>query len=401
MKILQINAVYGVGSTGRIIQDIHTLALQRGIDSYVAYSSAPMPENEIKNGYRIGRTWEKKAHALLCRIGGKQAYFSHCATKKLIKYIKEIKPDIVHLHNLHSNFLHLNMLLAFLAKEDIKTIVTLHDCWFFTGGCFHYTFAKCDKWLKNCGNCPKKKLDTPAYVYDASSKILKDRKKYFSAIPQLFLIGTSNWIAEEAKKRVFSERESFHIPNGLDTEYFKPTVSDFRSRYDIEDKFVVLGTANKWLAPINRETLETVASGIGEDGVLVIFGCDKEAQDNLPKNVVTIGYTRDLDELRKLYSMADVFANCTREDTLPFVNMEAQACGTPVVTYCNTGAKETVDNASSFSVESGNADAMLEKILFIKAQGKQTYSEQCREFIVENFNKEKNYEKYMQLYSSI
>ena len=400
MKVLQINAVYGAGSTGCIVEDIHLLTLKNGMESFVAYAIA-LSNEEIANGYCIGNVLDRKAHALLCRIKGKQAYFSYGATRKLIRYIRKLKPDIVHLHNLHSNYIHLNSLLAFLAKENIKVVVTLHDCWFYTGGCFHYTSAGCDKWLTACGDCPKRKADTPAYFGDASASILRDRKKYFSAIPDLTVVGVSEWMRSEGVKTVFAQNKNVTIYNGIDMEFFQPTPSDFRTRYGIEDKFVVLGAANKWLNPINRIALETVAQGIGQDGVLVIFGCDRESLKDLPSNVITIGYTNSRVEMRELYSMADVFANCTIEESLSLVNVEAQACGTPVVTYRNTGAQETVDNESGFSVESGNQKELLEKILYIKKNGKQTYAKQCRLFAVDKFDRDKNYEKYISLYKSI
>lgn len=400
MRILQINAVYGVGSTGQIVKDIHGLALQHGIESHVAFAMSLSGEQE-KNAYRIGSLLDRKVHAILCRIGGKQAYFSRHATRRLIQYIEKLKPDIVHLHNLHSNYIHLNMLLKYLAKKDIATIITLHDCWFYTGGCFHYAYVGCERWLEACGKCPKKRQDTPAYLYDASAKILRDRKKYFSKIPRLTVVGVSEWMRSEGAKTIFAQNKSLTIYNGIDRNFFQPTASEFRKLYQLEDKFVVLGAANKWLAPINRTALEVVSKGIGDDGVLVVFGCAYEARENLPQNVIPIDYTYDRNEMRALYSMADVFANCTREESLSLVNIEAQACGTPVVTYGNTGAQETVDNESSFSVESGNCEQLLGKILHIKKTGKFAYSEKCRRFVLEKFDKDKNYEKYICLYKSI
>ena len=399
MKVLQINAVYGMGSTGQIVKDVHNLANKEGINSYVAYAMALSKPND-RNTYRIGNVLDRKLHALLCRVGGKQAYFSRCATKRLIKYIKKIKPDIVHLHNLHSNYIYLNGLLKYLAKENIKTVITLHDCWFYTGGCFHYTYAGCDKWVTGCEKCVKRIEDTPAYFYDASQKIFRDRKNYFSAISNLTVVGVSEWIRSEATKNIFAKNTSLTIYNGIDTEFFRPITSSVREKYGLENKFVVLGAASKWLSPINRQALDIVTKGIGEDGVLVLFGCDNKVKQTLPPNVILIGYTHNRESLRELYAMADVFANCTREESLSLINVEAQACGTPVVTYANTGAKETVDGCNSFSVQSGNAEALLQKILEIKKKGKQSYIG-CRQFVVEKFNRDTNYEKYIQLYKSI
>ena len=401
MKVLQINAFYGKGSTGVITADIHNLALKNGIDSYVAYSLCPLPKNQITNGYAVGNEFGKKVHAVLGRIGGKQAYFSRFATRRLIEYIKKIDPDIVHLHNLHSNYLHLNMLLDFLAKNDISTVLTMHDCWFYTGGCFHYTACGCYRWLENCGNCPKRFSDTPAYISENSSKILNDRKKYFSAINDLTAVGVSEWIAGEAGRTFFKDKKIVTIHNGIDTEFFEATLSDFRERYGLQNKFVILGTANKWLLPINAETLKTVTEGLPEECVLVLLGCSESQKSGLPKNVVPLDFISDRDELRKAYSAADVFANCTREDTHPLINLEVQSCGTPLVTYRNTGASETVDEKCGFTVETGNAEELLNTILKVKEIGKAALSENCREWIKANFDRDNNYEKYIDLYKKI
>lgn len=397
---MQINAVYGVGSTGVIVEDLHNLSLENGIESYVAYSTTNKNSDEITNGYVIGKTLGKKVHAVLSRLGGKQAYYSRYATSQLTKHIDRIKPDIVHLHNLHSNFVNLNNLLKHLAKRNIKTIITLHDCWFYTGGCFHYTSAECFKWLEKCGSCPKKMQDTPAYLKDNSAKILADRKKYFNMIENLTVVGVSQWIADEAEKTFMKGRNVCAIYNGIDTRYYVDTPSDFRKKYGLEDKFLILAPASKWLKPINRETFETVTNNLPEDSVIVMLGCNDKDKVDLPKNVLALSFIKDRDELKKVYSACDVFANCTREESLSLINVEAQSCGTPVVTYRNTGAQETVNNQCGFSVESGKAEEFLSAILKVKEKGRNAFSEDCHNWVIERFDRDKNYDKYINLYKS-
>ena len=401
MKIMQINAVYGVGSTGIIVEDLHNLSMDCGMESYVAFSKSPYASQTIRNGYVVGRTIGKKMHALLCRINGRQAYFSRCSTKKLIRHIKTIQPDIVHLHNLHSNYLHLNLLLNYLSKTDISVVLTLHDCWFYTGGCFHYTEDQCARWQAACGQCPKKRKDTKAYFLDRSKKILSERKKYFEQIKDLTVVGVSRWISDEARKSVLGSKEIMTIYNGIDTDFFVPTPSDLREKLGLENKFVVLGMANKWLLSINAETLMTVVNALDEESVLLLVGCDSKTVAQYSNKIVTMDYINDRDLLRKVYSMADVFANCTREESLSLVNVEAQACGTPTVTYQDTGVKETVDQISGFAVETGNASAMIEKIYQIKECGKEKYSRDCRDFVVQKFNRNRNYQEFIQLYQTL
>lgn len=401
MKLLQINAVYGYGSTGVIVKDIHEMCLESGIDSYVAYSTSSDNDINIKNGYKIGNVLGKKIHALLGRINGQQAYFSSFATRKFLKYIDEISPDIVHLHNLHSNYINLNMLLKYLAEKDIATVLTLHDCWFFTGGCFHYTEAKCFKWKEKCGNCPKKHTDTPAYCLDLSRKIQSDREKYFSQIKKLTTVGVSDWIASEAKQTFLGKSDVRRIYNGVDLDFFKNTPSDMRTELGIdEDKFVVLAMANKWLLPVNADAFKYVTSKLPENAVMLMVGCSEEQKQSLPPNVIGIDFIKEREKLRNVYSLSDVFINCTREDSLPFVNFETQACGLPVITYGNTGAKETVDGYSSFSVNDGDYHTLSDKLLELIEN--HTISEKiCSQFIVEEFDMNKNYQKYIDLYYEI
>ena len=398
MKVLQINAVYGHGSTGTIVRDIEQLCEQNGIECYVA---SPDPKvKEAKRSYVIGNILDHKLHALLCRINGMQGYFSHIPTWNLCKYIDQIKPDVVHLHNLHSNYIHLNILLRHLAKRDIKTIITLHDCWFYTGGCFHYTAVGCGKWMKSCGQCPKKKQDTPAFLFDCSSRILADRKKYLLAIPHLYINGVSEWITKEATNTFFKDTPKAVIRNGVDMKVFKPTPSDLRHRLGLDDKYIILGPASKWLAPVNRVVLAEFSRLLKPDEILLLYGCTQTTQD-LPKNVFKYGYTIDRVELAQLYTMADVFANVTREDSLSLINIEAQACGTPVVTFDQTGPKETVDGINSFSVPVGDVMKMYDAIERVRQSHIDNKETALRQFVKENYELSSTYQQYIDLYKSI
>ena len=406
MKVVLINDVYGQGSTGTIVRDIEHLCEQSGIECYVA---CPDPKvREAKRGYIIGNTFDHKLHAVLARIHGKQAYYSHIPTQTLNRWINKIKPDIVHLHNLHSNYIHLNMLLGYLAKQDIKTIITLHDCWFYTGGCFHYTVAGCNKWLTNCKECPKPKQDTPSFFNRNSEKILADRKKFLLAIPRLYITGVSEWMAHEALKTFLKDTPNYVISNGIDLELFKPTTSDFRQRLGLEEKFVILGPASKWLLPVNKDILIQFIQQMQTDEILLLFGVWSDDQLsyinslNLPKGKVqTYGYTKNREELAQLYTMADAFANVTREDSLSLINIEAQACGTPVVTFDQTGPKETVDNINSYYSPVGDAEQLYKKVELIRNMQDKTNSLKCKRFVENHFDLHDKYRLYIDLYIDV
>lgn len=399
MKVLQINATYANGSTGTIVQDIQRCCEEHGIKCHVAYAISRLPKEQIKNGYKIGNVLSNKLHAALSRLCGQQGYFSYFPTLAFLNYISRLKPDVVHLHNLHSNYINLNMLLGYLAKHDIPTVVTLHDCWFYTGGCFHYTNTGCDKWQHGCGHCPKKKQDTPAYLCDKSANILRDRYRYFSKIRHLTVVGVSKWITEECQKSVFKNVPCHTIYNGIDTNVFRPSSSNLRERYGLLDKFVILGPASKWLSKVNKDVLQAMVTNLDKNSVLVLFGHTGE-NVQLSPNVITIGYTSSKEELSRLYSMADVFVNCTREESLSCINLEAQACGTPVITFSNTGVSETVKDEYGIRVPTGDASAILAAIKKMKSE-RQIDTMRLVTQIRKYFENNVTYQGYISLYQKL
>ena len=397
MRIVQINAVYGFGSTGVIVKDILSACRKEGIDCVAAYSQS---KGEVKSGYHLGNAFSNRLHAILSRISGKQGYFSCFSTWRFLRFLDNYRPDILHLHNLHGCYINVPMLLKYAAKKKIAVVVSLHDCWFYTGGCSHYTSVGCNKWLQKCGNCPRRYEEFPALLYDGSSAQLHDRKKLFGAIKNLTAVGVSQWIVDEAQKTVFKNAKCVAIHNGIDTEFFHPTESDFRKQHDLEGKFVILAPANKWFLDVNRETLDYFASHLTDDMRMVFIGNGVD-ESRLTDKMINIGFVSSRVEIREIYSACDMMANCTREESLSLLNVEVQACGTPVVTYSNTGVKETVDDLCGFAVENGNSGAMWHKVILIKSKTKKFYSASCIELIKREFDKEDNYKRIIELYNSL
>lgn len=414
MKVVQINATYGNGSTGGIVKDIQYQCLQSGIGCYVAYSTSTIPEDSIINGYQIGSPIDHKTHALLCRINGKQGYFSRLATRTLLRWLDELQPDVINIHNLHSNFINLPMLLNWIAKHDIPLVVTLHDCWYFTGGCFHFTSSKCSRWKEACGCCPRKLKDIPSF-FDSSSKVLRDRRKLFIRIPNLRVVGVSQWTLEVAQQGIFKNTRCSVIYNGIDLNVFKPiidaeTISSIRHKYGIKNRFVILGPASKWLMPENRELLRRTLQ-LGEDYALVLYGCTHQqlikeeafqTVDDKTTQLIKIGFTKCQEELVEIYNMADVFINCTHEDTFSLINVESQACGTPVICYANTGAKETVNPEFGSLINTDDIDSIIESVVSLKSSCPvKSIDDELSRWVAVQFNKKYNYQEYIYLYQEM
>ncbi|MBQ8146294.1 MAG: glycosyltransferase [Clostridia bacterium] len=397
MRVLQINAVYGFGSTGLIAQDISKMLVDSGNESFVAYQKANViPENS----YKVGNNLDWKYHAVHTRVFGKQGYASRGETKKLLKWIDKIKPDVVHFHNLHSNYINLNMLCDYLNQKNIPAVITMHDCWYFTGKCSHYVEAKCNRWQVSCGQCPLLKTEVPSLFFDNTSKVLFDRTSNLKKIPNLTLVGCSEWIANEAKKSLLKDANIEVVRNGVDTSIFTPHESDFRKEHNIKNsEFVILGMANKWGSVANRSTVEKIINSSDENTKIVIVGCNEETKAYFDsfENVVTVGFVKDRQLLSDIYASADVFVNLTHADTLPTVNMESICCGTPVITFNCTGSPELIDKDSGYVVNEDDAEGIIEKIESIK-------NEPLKFDVAEKqhkFDKNLSYRRYLDIYSTV
>ena len=396
MKVLQINAVYGYASTGTIAKDIGDCAEKNGMQSYTACQRSSLSGDHI---YRVGNILDWKLHALFTRLTGRQAFFSKLPTRKLLLWMEEINPDIVHLHNVHSNFVNLQLVCDYCRQKDIPLVLTLHDCWFFTGKCTHFVKTGCDRWQIGCGNCSQLKMEVPCLFGDPTAKVFQEKLAALNSVPKLYVVGCSKWITECAKLSGLKAKEYITISNGVDTQVFTPKDSAFAKENDLNDRFVILGMANKWVEPENRPGVVKLLKTLNPDYRVVIVGCSEEDKtffEAFP-NVLTVPFIKDSKQLADIYNAANVFVNLTRADTLPTVNVECICCGTPVITFDACGSPELVDESSGIVIPVGDFDGLLAAIEQIAGQPMNYDVAQKQRM----FSKDTSYLQYVQLYNAM
>lgn len=397
MKILHINAVSGIRSTGRICSEIIGYLNENGHRGYIAYA-----DGVKSRGYKIGNKFDRKCHALLSRISGKQGYFSSLETFRLIKYIEFLKPDIIHLHNLHGNYINTNMLFKHIAKNNIPTVITLHDCWFFTGKCCHYTVEKCFKWKEDCHHCPRIHKDNPSWFLDRSRKMYRDKKYWLGRINNLAVVGVSDWITNEAKQSFLKNAKIVtRIYNWVDFTVFKPVdADDLRRRMNLSGKFVILGVASFWTEDKGLLKFLELSKILPENMVIILVGnIEKNIEDYT--NIIHIGETHDVFDMVKLYSVADVFLNLSMEEACGRAPIEALSCGTPVIALNSTSNPEQIGENCGYVAEKCDMDELLGKIALVYKNTKAYYSGYCISFAEKNFNKSNCLNEYMKLYHEI
>ena len=398
MKVVQINAVCGVGSTGRICEELNNMLLQSGHEGVVLYGNG---SSDYAHSKKVASGIGVKVHGLLSRMLGKNASYSPFATKKILTFLKDYQPDVVHLHNLHGNFVNLKPLLRYLAERDIPTVLTLHDCWFFTGKCTHYTAEGCYKWQTGCHNCPKLKADIPSWFFDRTPQMWEEKKRLFGAIPRLAVVGVSDWITKEAERSFLGNAKIVKtIHNGIDLTVFKPTDGNVLERYGIsKSKKVILGVSAGWSITKGLDVFTALAKRLNnEEYQIVLVGTDSETDKNLPENIISIHRTENQKELAELYTVADLFVNPTRQDTYPTVNMEAIACGTPVATFRTGGSPEILDANTGSVVPCDDIDALEREIVRICTE-KPYKLDECVEKSVD-FDKNSCFKEYLSLYEN-
>ena len=398
MRVLQINAVSGYSSTGRICVEIAEYLNNTGHEGYIAYADG----FSFKRSYKIGNKIDHKIHALFSRLFGLQAYFSVYSTRKLLKYIEKLNPDVVHLHNLHSNYINLKSLLCFLADNDIPTVISLHDCWFYTGKCTHYTVDSCYRWKENCGNCPRLNKDNPSWFFDRTAKLLRDKNKWFSQIPRLVVVGVSDWITNEAKKSILSSARTItRIYNWIDLDVFKPVdATELKLKLNLEGKFIILGVASGWSNAKGLDKFLELVTILTDDMRIVLVG-NINRNISLPKNIIHLPSTHNVSELVQYYSMADVYLHLSPEETFGKTIAEALSCGTPAIVMNSTACPEVVDGNCGIILDNNQTDKILEAISKIKVKGQKTYSLDAISRVKEHFNLESNIEKFVSLYKEL
>lgn len=399
MKIVQINAVNRFSSTGLNTWDLHQYLKSIGHESFIFCTNENKPNENI---YQIGCSFDYKLHSFFSHLFGNQGSYSIIATHKLINKLKKIKPDIVHLGNLHSNFINLRLLLNFLASNDIATSLTLHDCWFFTGHCCYFTDTNCDRWQTGCGNCPDLRNWNNSWFIDNSRKNLKLKSELFSKIPRLAVIGVSQWVTDFMPRSILKNASIIKaIYNWIDTDVFRPRETiTLREKLNLsKTDFVVLGVAQTWNRQKGLYAFIDLAKMMPQCKFLMAG--DLKCDTVLPQNIVTIGATSNLEKLSELYSLADVFFMPSIRETFGKVTAEALCCGTPVVAYNVTATPELIAPNCGYVIEQGDLNTARDAIEEIMTRGKNYFSKSCREYAIRTFSKNILMNQYLEVFRAI
>lgn len=398
-KVLFIN-LGNFGSTGTIMKGIGESAESNDFCCYYAYPGTQLNKPRGSNDIIICSAIMRKVAEKIGYYTGLKGGWLFFETKRLMKRIDEIKPEIIHLHNLHDTYVHLPLLFNYIKKHKVPIVWTLHDSWAFTGHCPYFTMAKCYKWKIGCHDCPNYR-DYPSSFFDNSKRMWKLKKKWFTGVENMTIVPPSQWLADLVKQSFLGEYPVRVIHNGIDLTVFKPTPSDFREKYQIrKEKKILLGVAFDWGIRKGLDVFVELSKRLApEKYQIVLVGTDEQVDRQLPTNIISVHRTQNQTELAEIYTAADVFVNPTREEVLGLVNIEANACGTPVITFNTGGSPECINEKSGMVIPYGDIDAMKESIEYICDNS--SFSEKDCIARAASFDQKKKYREYLDLYETI
>jgi glycosyltransferase involved in cell wall biosynthesis len=399
-KLLQINPVVRLNtSTGRIMKEIGEIAQAAGWESYIAYSSARdgVPQHS-SHLIPVGNKLDLAVHAVATRLFDAHGLVSRRATKQLIRRIQEIDPDVIHIHNVHGYWLNYPLLCQYLRESGKPVIWTVHDCWLYTGHCYYYSAVRCNKWQTGCGHCPQKRAFPASWVFDRSARNWRDKQRALGSLERLTIVPVSDWIRQEMSRSFLSDKPFQVIHNGIDLDVFHPDTTEAER----PDGTVILGVATLWHEQKGVRDFIDLAGRLHEGERLLLVGhMSEEQRAAFPAGVEFIERTENAARLAALYARATAFVNPTWQDNYPTVNLEAIACGTPVVTYRTGGSVEAVAEGTGFVVEQGDVQGLLDRVRELAAEDRQAVAERCRAHALQHFSKQERYQDYIRLYESL
>jgi glycosyltransferase involved in cell wall biosynthesis len=384
--LLQITSEANIGSVGTIAEAIGAAAITSGWKSYIAYGRRARASASVL--HRIGTDADIAGHVIRTRLLDQHGRGSRRATRKLLSWINEVRPDAIHLHHLHGYFVNIELLFDFLSTARIPVTWTFHDCWSFTGHCAFFDSIGCEKWHSGCHRCPLTREYPTSFILDQSKENYALKKRIFRSVPGMRIISPSTWLQQTIKDSFLSSVPTTVINNGVDTDVFHPLPDTraVRERIGVKGKFMVLGVASPWSKRKGLSDFIELSKMLDHDEVIVLVGTAPRDRHACPPNIVCLPRTESREALAELFSAADVFVNPTAEDNFPTTNLEALACGTPVVTYDTGGSPEAVDPQTGCVVTRGNRHELLARIRTIRVAGKARFSDACRLRAIERFD---------------
>lgn len=397
MKLLQINVDANNGSNGSIARELGTEAIRRGWESYIAYGRRSVPSDSTL--IRIGDDFDVKIHGIQSRIFDNHGLASKSATKSFLKVVDEIKPDLVHLHNIHGYYLNYKILFEYLKDAKIPVVWTFHDCWPFTGHCGYFETTQCEKWMSECYSCPQKRCYPASWIFDRSRKNYRLKKELFTSLSVLYITTVSKWLMSKAKESFLGSFPIIPVYNFVNQNVFRPSEKKInRINYGLDNRKILIGAAANWAPSKGISDFNELANYVSDKYQVVMVGVTETVKKQISPLIRCIPRVESPQDLAALYSEADILLNLSKQETFGMTSLEAMACGTPGISYNNTACPEVLSEDTGIIVPTGDVPAVVQAIAEIESKGKEWYAARCLDRVKTVFNMSSIIGQYFDIY---
>jgi len=398
-KLVQINVASNKGSTGKIAENIGTTAMTAGWKTFIVHSKRYEGRTKL-NDISCSNLLIEYYHYVVSFLFDAHGRASYMSTISVLRQIRRIRPDIVHLHNIHGYYLNYKLLFKELRKLNIPVVWTLHDCWAFTGHCVYFDRVGCEKWKTKCQDCPQPD-SYPRALFDFSKRNYNAKRHCYTNLKHLILVPVSQWLSDLVDKSILSRYPRRVIYNGVDLDIFRPVESNLRLELHLLNKKIILGVADGFGVRKGLDDFIRLSELFDDNYQIILIGVTEFDKSKLSDNIIAISRTSDQAELAKYYSMADVYVNPTYEDNFPTTNIEALACGTPIITYNTGGSPEAVDENTGMVVNKGDITALYESVLNLCDMDRSRLRLDCRNRAINHYDKDLRFQEYLELYDEL
>ena len=407
MRIVHINCA-DFGSTGKMIDDISRQAHKKNWDSFL-FTPFISEEKSYLNKKAYCFNHEPGINRRVAQILGLRYNFAPFATRKVLKYLSQVNPDIVHLHAINGNVVNVYKLISFLKNEKIPVVLTNHSEFFYTGTCTHA--YDCEKWKTGCGGCVDFKFQAQSMFFDRTATAWEKMRKAFFGYEKAVVVSVSPWVFSRSKSSpIVDGLKQKMILNGLDTTNFNGLdMAAARERLGLSQssKYIVHVTARfnpddekevKGSAYIVELAKKLQAHNVK---VLVVGVCEKYTTE-LPENMIVVGPVMNQKVLADYYCAADLSVIASKRETFSMIVAESLCCGTPVLGFKAGGPESIAIKEYSQFFEYGSIDELYKSIVdkwlnFKTPEGSKVLSEMAREC----YNSERMANEYLDLYEEM
>ena len=398
MIILLIDVNYKNSSTGKIVHQLKNyLTKTNDIVPYVAYGRGINIKE--KNVYKFSIDTETKVHALLTRISGLTGFFSPLSTLNLIRYMRRIKPDVIHIHEIHGYFVNWMRIVKYAIKHNVRVVWTFHCDFMITGRCG--VSNECTRWKKGCGKCPDLKKYPRSLMLDFSRLMYNQKKNNLIKIKDLCITTPSKWLSDKVSETYLKHKRIEVVPNGIDTEVFKPRRDrDLDFPFDITKKRVLLFVApNPFSEQKGGKYALTLAKDLTHYNTYVIIIGDDIKSPLFKDSYAILPKIMDQEMLANYYSLAEFTLILSKTETFSLVTAESLACGTPVIGFDSLGPSEIALKGMGLFVKYGDYEGLKSNIIESLTKKKRFLSNDLLvTHIIKNYSIQAMVNNYVKLY---